>query len=58
MGLFDRLVGNKPEPLTPQAGLLLSAITMIAADGHIDKDEFAMIRRLDGTSPLPLGNPL
>ena len=49
MGLFDRLVGNKAEPLSPQAGLLLSAITMIAADGDIDDDELAIIRRLDGS---------
>lgn len=49
MGLFDRLVGNKQEPLSPQSGLLLSAITMVAADGDVDDDELAIIRRLDGS---------
>ena len=50
MGLFDRLSGNKQEPLSPQSGLLLSAITMVAADGDVDDDEMAIIRRLDGSS--------
>lgn len=48
MGLFDRLGGNKAAPLSPQGGLLLSAITMIAADGDVDDDEMAIVRRLDG----------
>lgn len=48
MGLFDRLAGSKEEPLSPQAGLLLSAITMVAADGDVDDEELAVIRRLDG----------
>lgn len=47
MGLFDKLGGNKDIKLTPQAGLLLSAITMVAIDGDIDDDEVAIIRRLD-----------
>lgn len=48
MGLFDKLGGNKEIKLTPQAGLLLSAITMVAIDGDVDDDEVAIIRRLDG----------
>ncbi len=47
MGLFDKLVGKKEMSLTPQAGLLLAAITMVAIDGDIDEDEIAIIRRLD-----------
>lgn len=50
MGLFDRLISNKPIHLTPQAGLLLSAITMVAIDGEVDDDELAIIRRLDGSA--------
>ena len=49
MGLFDKLVGNREISLTPQAGLLLSAITMVAIDGDVDDDESAIIRRLDGS---------
>lgn len=47
MGLFDRLAGTKKEQISPQVGLLLSAITMIAADGVVDDDELAILRRLD-----------
>lgn len=50
MGLFDKLTGQRDVALTPQAGLLLAAITMVAADGDVDDDEIAVIRRLDGTS--------
>lgn len=49
MGLFDKLGGNKEISLSPQAGLLLSAITMAAIDGDADDDELAVIRRLDGS---------
>lgn len=49
MGLFDKLVGSKEISLTPQAALLLSAITMVAIDGDVDEDEVAIIRRLDGS---------
>jgi len=49
MGLFDKLGGSKEISLTPQAGLLLSAITMVAIDGDVDDDELAIIRRLDGS---------
>ena len=38
MGLFDKLTG-KPATLTPKSALVLSAITVIAADGVIDEAE-------------------
>lgn len=38
MGLFDRLTG-KPAELTPKSALVLSAITVIAADGVIEESE-------------------
>ena len=50
MGLFDRLGGEREIALSPQAGLLLAAITMIGADGDIDDDEMAIVRRLDGSA--------
>lgn len=49
MGIFDRLTGQKEIALTPQGGLLLAAITMVAIDGDVDDDELAVIRRLDGS---------
>lgn len=49
MGLFDKLTGHSEISLTPQAGLLLAAITMVAIDGDVDDDELAVIRRLDGS---------
>jgi uncharacterized tellurite resistance protein B-like protein len=39
MGIFDRLTGSKPVTLTPKSALVLSAITVIAADGVIDQAE-------------------
>ena len=36
--------------LTPKSALLLSAITMAAIDGQLDKNEMAIINRLDGFS--------
>ena len=50
MGIFDKLVGNKVSSITPQTGLLLAAITMIAIDGDVDDDELAILRRLDRDS--------
>lgn len=38
MGLFDKLTG-KPAQLTPKSALVLSALTVIAADGVIDEAE-------------------
>lgn len=49
MGLFSKLGGGAGINLTPQAGLLLAAITMVAIDGDVDDDELAIIRRLDGS---------
>lgn len=49
MGLFDKLGGQKEIHITPQGGLLLAAITMVAVDGDVDDDELAVIRRLDGS---------
>ncbi len=49
MGLFDKLGASKEISLTPQGGLLLAAITMVAIDGDVDDDELAIIRRLDGS---------
>jgi uncharacterized tellurite resistance protein B-like protein len=39
MGLFDKLTGSKNVQLTPKSALVLSAITVIAADGVIDEAE-------------------
>ena len=38
MGIFDKLTG-KTATLTPKSALVLSAITVIAADGQIDEAE-------------------
>lgn len=38
MGIFDRLTG-KTATLTPKSALVLSALTVIAADGVIDESE-------------------
>jgi uncharacterized tellurite resistance protein B-like protein len=38
MGIFDKLTG-KSATLTPKSALVLSAITIIAADGRIDEAE-------------------
>jgi len=38
MGIFDKLTG-KTETLTPKSALVLSAITVIAADGVLDEAE-------------------
>jgi uncharacterized tellurite resistance protein B-like protein len=39
MGIFDKLTGSKPVTLNPKSALVLSAITVIAADGVIDEAE-------------------
>ena len=38
LGIFDKLTG-KPAALTPKSALVVSAITVIAADGAIDEAE-------------------
>ncbi len=48
MGLFDGLKKTANVNLTSEAALLLGCITMIAADGSIDEDELAIVRRIDG----------
>lgn len=53
MGLFDGLKGSAGVELTPQAALLLGCITMIAADGDIEDDELAIVRRIDGSGDSP-----
>ena len=50
MGLFDGLKGTRQVSLTPRASMLLACISMVAADGDIDDDELAIIRRIDGPS--------
>ncbi|MEM7361131.1 MAG: TerB family tellurite resistance protein [Pseudomonadota bacterium] len=50
MGITRNHGDNYRLTLTPKAALLLSAITMCAIDGDLDKNEIAIINRLDGTS--------
>lgn len=38
MGIFDKLTGKTPQ-LTPKSALVLSALTVIAADGVVDEAE-------------------
>jgi len=45
MGLFDRLAG-KPAQLTPKSALVLSALTVIAADGVIDEAEMIVLAKI------------
>ena len=53
MGLLDGLRGKRQIALTPRAAMLLACISMIAADGDIDDDELAIIRRIDGKENTP-----
>ncbi len=46
MGLFDKLKGNQEVKLSPKAAMALAAMTIIAADGSIDEDEIAGLRRI------------
>ncbi len=50
MGLFDRLTGSREVTLNSKSAILLACITMVAADGDLDDDELAIIRRIDGTA--------
>lgn len=45
MGLFDKLLGKETK-LTPKSAFVLSAMTLIAADGQIDEEEIFALRRL------------
>lgn len=47
MSFFDRLRGGATGDLSPRAAMLLACITMVAADGHVDDDEMAIIHRID-----------
>jgi len=46
MGIFDKLTGNKPVTLNPKSALVLSAITVIAADGVIEETEINDLVRI------------
>jgi uncharacterized tellurite resistance protein B-like protein len=46
MGLFDKLKGNQDIKLSPKGALALASMTIIAADGSIDEDEIAGLRRI------------
>jgi uncharacterized tellurite resistance protein B-like protein len=46
MGLFDKLTGSKNVQLTPKSALVLSAITVIAADGVIDEAEIGDLAKI------------
>jgi uncharacterized tellurite resistance protein B-like protein len=46
MGLFDKLKGNQEIKLSPKGALALASMTIIAADGSIDEDEIAGLRRI------------
>lgn len=52
MGLFDKLTGGETT-LDSKSAILLACITMIAADGDIDEDEIAILRRIDGPRETP-----
>lgn len=53
MSLFNRLTGGGETTLDSKAAILLACITMIAADGDIDDDELAILRRIDGPRTTP-----
>jgi uncharacterized tellurite resistance protein B-like protein len=46
LGLFDKLKGNQDIKISPKGALALAAMTVIAADGSIDEDEIAGLRRI------------
>jgi len=50
MGIFDKLTGEKEIVLDSKSAILLGCLTMVAADGDIDDDEIAIIRRIDGNA--------
>ncbi|MBP7242145.1 hypothetical protein [Amaricoccus sp.] len=53
MSLFNRLTGGRETTLDSKSAILLACITMIAADGDIDDDEIAILRRIDGPRETP-----
>jgi uncharacterized tellurite resistance protein B-like protein len=46
MGIFDKLTGNKNAQLTPKTALVVSAITVIAADGVLDEQELYDLQKI------------
>lgn len=46
MGLFDKLTGGKEVQLSAKSALALAAMTMIGADGSIEDEELASLRRI------------
>jgi len=46
MGIFDKLTGNKNAQLTPKTALVVSAITVIAADGVLDEHELYDLQKI------------
>ena len=48
MSIFDGLRGQSKVSLDSKSAVLLSCILMVSADGSVDDDEMAIIRRIDG----------
>jgi len=46
MGIFDKLSGSKKVQLTPKSALVLSALTVVAADGVIDDAELGDLAKI------------
>jgi uncharacterized tellurite resistance protein B-like protein len=46
MGIFDKLTGSKNVQLTPKSALVLSALTVVAADGVIDEAELGDLAKI------------
>lgn len=46
MGIFDKLTGSKNAQLTPKSALVVSAITVIAADGVLDEQELYDLQKI------------
>ena len=49
MSIFDGLRGQNKITLDSKSAVLLSCILMVSADGSVDDDEMAIIRRIDGS---------
>lgn len=46
MGLFDKLAGTRTVELNPKSALVLTALTVIAADGVIDEAEMLDLAKI------------
>lgn len=46
LGLFDKLTGSRNVTLTPKSALVLSALTVVAADGVIDEAEMLDLQKI------------